>query len=70
MPVTNYAKTYWCAQDIVEEGTERGFSISRREAEALLRSNEEHIAEAMVHAGWSVIEILLASRNRFGHLPG
>ncbi|GEM_PF-3221945 len=62
----DYASLCWTVDDVIENANELGISIPRGRAERLLRDHERHIEDAMVGAGWQVIEAVLtvAAKNR------
>lgn len=69
-----YAKIFWNVEDVQEEADRSEVSLTQGEARRLLLSIERHIEDAMVAAGWQVVQRALedpgfyqkwnASRNR------
>ena len=59
MATTNFATVSWTVDDVIENANEAGIRINRRRAEKLLRHRARDIEDAMVEAGWEVIEVAL-----------
>lgn len=62
-----YAKVWWTVEDISEEARENEINLTTDEARQLLESLERRLEEAMIPAGWTVIQNALSeyelSRN-------
>ena len=63
MTTNQYALVSWCANDVLENAKSAEISVSRKEAEVLLRDQERYIADAMVSAGWEVIQQALSKKK-------
>ena len=62
--VKRYAKTQWCAADVLGEASRKGIKLTPDQASKLLADNENHIIDAMVRAGWEVIEEAISELNQ------
>ncbi len=58
-----YASVSWCTDDVIQNARDAGIKIGKQNAEELLRHYEARIGDAMVEAGWRVIELALAKTN-------
>ncbi len=57
----NYAKIEWAIDDVVENAKELEIQITKDTARKVLATKERRIMDAMVVAGWQVIEDALCS---------
>ncbi len=64
MALSNYATVSWSVDDVIENAREVGIRIHKERAKKLLRRRERYIEDAMVEAGWEVIELALRSRRK------
>ncbi|HHT9120975.1 MAG TPA: hypothetical protein ACFYD3_10600 [Candidatus Hypogeohydataceae bacterium YC41] len=64
MQKQNYAQVCWIADDVVENCKQFGIRITKNDAKKVLAQEERHIVDAMVEAGWQVIEDALLQRQR------
>ncbi len=61
-----YAKVWWMAQDISDEGMENEIELTKNEAHQFLASIEKRLTEAMIAAGWTVIQDGFSELQRRG----
>jgi hypothetical protein len=59
-----YAKVWWMVGDVSERAKESGVELTREGARQLLESSEQRLEEAMIVAGWTVIEDALSGLGR------
>lgn len=62
MAKAKFAVVRWIPADVVENARELGRDVTPAEAARLLATEEMRILDAMVAAGWQVIEKALVSR--------
>ena len=58
------ASNHWVAEDVVNKAEEMGLHITQAEADELLVAYEHKIIDAMVEAGWIVIEDMLEREKK------
>ena len=56
MAQRKYAEILWIVSDVMKNAKEMDLDIDRKSAELILKSKENRIMDAMVAAGWDVIE--------------
>jgi hypothetical protein len=56
MPNDRYAATEWTVDDVMQNAQQYEIEVTKRQAQRVLQSEESHIMDAMVQAGWNVIE--------------
>ena len=56
MKQKDFAEVSWAVEDVLHSAEELDIPISRKKAGELLRSVENRIEDAMVSAGWEVVE--------------
>ncbi|HHT9124199.1 MAG TPA: hypothetical protein ACFYD6_00095 [Candidatus Brocadiia bacterium] len=59
-----YANVSWIVDDVIENSRQFGIRITRDDAKKVLVHEERRIADAMVEAGWGVIEYALLRRQK------
>ena len=59
MKSSSFASVSWCVEDVIENAAQSGVNITQKRGEKLLRLYEKGIEDAMVQAGWQVIEEVL-----------
>ena len=64
MPKQNYANVSWSVDDVIENTKQFGIQITKDDAEKVLAIKERRIIDAMVEAGWLIIEDALMERQR------
>lgn len=57
-----FAQTSWCADDVLECAETNGLNLIEEQAENFLAEYADQITDAMVEAGWTVIEDKLNER--------
>ena len=60
----DYGTVTWSIEDVLSEADALNLDITQKEAVELLEENEDHIKEAMVSAGWIVIQNALAEARK------
>ncbi len=58
-----YATVEWTAQDVIENAGQFNIDITEDDALGLLMHRECYIVDAMVEAGWRIIEDALQKSN-------
>ena len=56
MQKQNYAKVVWTIEDVIENSNQFEIQITKDAAKRVLAHEERRIVDAMVKAGWQVIE--------------
>ncbi len=56
MKRSGYAYIEWAVEDVMEKADELEIEITEEDAEKLLVREERHIEDAMVAAGWDILE--------------
>ena len=56
MAKQGYANIEWTVNDVLQNSKQFGIPIARDEAKEILIKEERHIVDAMLTAGWQVIE--------------
>lgn len=51
-----FAQTSWCADDVLECAERNDLNLTDEQAETFLAEHADQITDAMVEAGWTVIE--------------
>ena len=59
-----YANVEWTVNDVMENSKQFGIQITKADAEKVLKIEEGRIIDAMVEAGWLIIEDALMERQR------
>jgi len=62
MAKQGYANIEWTVNDVLQNSKQFGIPIARDEAKEILIKEERHIVDAMLTAGWQVIEDALLQR--------
>jgi riboflavin biosynthesis pyrimidine reductase len=62
MPRKVYADIGWTIDDVIDNSKQFGIRITKIDAKKVLKLEERHIADAMVEAGWNIIEDALLRR--------
>ena len=60
----DYGAVAWNIEDVLSEADALNLNITQKEAVELLEENEDHIKEAMVSAGWIVIQNALEEARK------
>ena len=60
----DYGIVTWNIEDVLSEADALNLNITQKEAVELLEENEDHIKEAMVSAGWIVIQNALSDKKK------
>ena len=60
----DYGIVTWNIEDVLSEADALNLNITQKEAVELLEENEDHIKEAMVSAGWIVIQNALEEARK------
>lgn len=64
MQKRHYAKVQWTGNDVIQNCKQFDIEITRESARKVLRLKERDIVDAMVQAGWQVIEDTLLQSRR------
>lgn len=64
MKENNYARVEWTIDDVIENCKQFGIPITKDAAKKVLALTERDIVDAMVSAGWQVIEEALLENQR------
>ena len=59
----SYGGVSWNVEDVLSEAGALSLNVTQKEAIELLEENEDHIKEAMVSAGWIVIQNALTEKE-------